>query len=82
MASFKVTSVSRMNIVGYIDWSLSKKYSEILTVLEERKYIQSAKDYYVLPENHNLCFAIIDAKRNSEFLFLSLNIEPSPELQQ
>ncbi len=75
-------NISRLNVVGYVEWKKSKDLNELLKVLEKTGYLKNSKDYYVLAENFGLSFAIIDLKRNSEFLYLTLNVEPTPELSQ
>lgn len=82
MATYKVTNVSRMNIVGYVDWKANKNLEDLLKTLQKNGFIKNHLDFYAVAENYGLSFAIIERKRNSEFLFLSLHIEPSPELTQ
>jgi hypothetical protein len=82
MATYKVANAARMNVVGYIEWQNNKKYDDLLKILESHKYIIDAHSYWVMVENFGLSFAILDRKRNGEHLYLSLHIEPTPDLEQ
>ncbi len=82
MATFKVCNAARMNIVGFVQWENNKNYNELMALLVQEGYVKNPEDYYLKVEDYGMSFSINDRKLYREVLFLSLYVEPIPDLSQ